>query len=106
MLVNAHSGTALSSGIVKGTVPSALPSWRVVAAGDTYAWHEHRLRPPGGGRFSIPLTVDGRQGRIAGVDRREAAPPLLAWMAAICALLAVPAVLACAGAGPRPAWPA
>jgi hypothetical protein len=93
VLVNANSGTALSSGIVKGTVPSSTPSWKVVADGDTYAWHEHRLRPPGGGRFSVPLTVDGQTGRIAGVDRHMAAPPLAVWAAAIAALLAVAAAV-------------
>ena len=59
--------------------------WSRVAAGRTFAWHDHRLAPPPDPtgrlqRWSVPLTVDGRAAVIAGTFTHVPPPDLLPWL--------------------------
>ncbi len=64
------------------------PSWHRVSAGNTYSWHDGRLhalatiaRSPGAsyvGRWTVPMTVDGRAGAVAG-GLWHADDPSIAW---------------------------
>jgi hypothetical protein len=77
--VNQHAATAYAAGLGRRDAPPALdpsarPSWRRVAVGEVYAWHDHRLRPPGLRRphgaavaaWTVPLRVGGVAARLAG----------------------------------------
>jgi hypothetical protein len=84
--VNANSPTAASDGIQRGAgaAPAAAPRWERVGHGSSYRWHEHRLHAleaVGGGRWSVPLRVDGRHTEISGVLRKLRRGPTWAWLA-------------------------
>ncbi len=105
---NAASPTAWNSRVISSSdaVKSAgAPVWRRVSGGHTYSWHENRLRPepvvPHGGttarrvaRWSIPLLVDGRRGRVFGWEWYETAPSLVPWIAVAAAVIAAAAAAA------------
>jgi hypothetical protein len=86
---------------------AARPEWDEVAAGGSYAWHDHRThwmatsRPdPPLRSWAVPITVDGEAATIAGVYRYEAPPSAWAWWV-------VAGLLAAAGgllAWRRPGW--
>jgi hypothetical protein len=67
-------------------IASSGTGWTTVGHGRTYAWHDHRLAPPRGrgdgraGTWSVPLTVDGRRGVIAGTFWHVSPPSLLPWL--------------------------
>ncbi len=55
--------------------------WTRVATGSSFAWHDHRLAPPaGGGRWSVPVTIDGRAAVVAGTFTHVAPPDVLPWL--------------------------
>jgi hypothetical protein len=64
------------------------PSWHRVSSGNTYSWHDGRLhalatvaRSPGAsyvGRWTIPMTVDGRATAVAG-GLWHAGDPSIVW---------------------------
>jgi hypothetical protein len=68
--------------------PAAPPKWRRVSAGHAYRWHDGRLQAlarialsPGTryvGKWSVPLTIDGRSTSISG-DVFHAASPSIVW---------------------------
>jgi hypothetical protein len=104
---NAATPTAWNSGVVKSSdaVPvSRSPTWRRVAGGRTFAWHENRLRPrpivAGGASprrvaaWTIPLVVDGRHVRLTGWEWYAAGPSLRLWLAAVAILVAAAAAAA------------
>lgn len=77
VFVNAGSPTAQSDKLVKSG-----KGWLRVRSGRSFAWHEHRLSPAGqGGRFSIPIELDGRPSAIDGTFVRVAHPALWPWLA-------------------------
>ena len=85
-------------------IVSAGSGWQRVAGGRSFAWHDHRLAPPGGGsgtvgRWSVPLTVDGRAAAITGTFVHVARPDLLAWL--LGAIAAAAAIVALAFRRPR-----
>ena len=86
--VNAGSPTATGDGLVS----SSRKGWVRVSGGNSIVWHDHRLSPPPAsgtgvvGRFSIPVTLDGRPAAIAGTFFRVAPPPLWPWLAGACLL--------------------
>jgi hypothetical protein len=88
--VNASSPTAKADGLVA----PERSGWVQVGEGRSLAWHDHRLAPPPAtrpgpaGRFSIPVTVDGREGAIGGTFVRVARPALWPWVAGGIALAA------------------
>ncbi len=88
--VNASSPTATADGLVS----RERSGWVRVADGRSLAWHDHRLAPPPvtrpgpAGRFSIPVTVDGRERTIGGTFVRVARPALWPWLAGGIALAA------------------
>jgi hypothetical protein len=78
--------------------------WRLVASGRTFAWHDHRLSPPhiaagGTGRFSLPVTLDGRARSIPGVFTHVRRPSLWPWL--LVAATAGAALVAAARVAPR-----
>ena len=96
---NRSSPTANADRIV-----SAGSGWQRVADGRSFAWHDHRLAPPRGGngtvgRFSVPLTIDGRAAAITGTFVRVPGPDLMAWL--LGALAAAAAIAAVAVRRPR-----
>jgi hypothetical protein len=82
-----------------GLTPGTKPDWHPVTSGHAYLWHEDRLhalsaaaRAPGPGAvgtWAVPLTVDGRPGRVTGSLTYEPPPsPVWFWpivVAAACA---------------------
>ena len=85
------------------------PDWHVVSRGHVAEWHDGRLaalasdlEAPGArvlGRWSVPITVDGRPAHITGV-LRQAPRPSWAWMWPIAAtLMMLPALLRLRDAG-------
>ena len=82
VLVNAASPTAASDRLV-GKPGSG---WLHVSSGTSIAWHDHRLAPPPvsrpglAGRFSIPITVDGKPSSIIGTFWRVRRPALWPWL--------------------------
>ena len=105
---NAASPTAWNSGVIGSadavhSSPAAV--WRRISGGHTYSWHESRLRPqpsvPDGGpvarrvaRWSIPLVVDGRSGRVTGWEWYATGPSLIPWLTAAATALATAAAAA------------
>jgi hypothetical protein len=78
---NRASPTATADRIV-----AAGTGWQRVANGRSFSWHDHRLAPPPGGgngtvgRWSVPVTVDGRPTAITGTFVRAARPDVLFWL--------------------------
>jgi hypothetical protein len=77
---NRQSPTANADRIV-----TAGTGWKRVAGGRSFAWHDHRLAPPHGGtgtvgRWSVPVTIDGRPAAITGTFVRVPSPNLLPWL--------------------------
>jgi len=68
---------------------STPPSWHRVSAANTYSWHDGRLhalatvaRAPGAsyvGRWTVPMSVDGRAATVAG-GLWHADDPSIAWL--------------------------
>jgi hypothetical protein len=86
------SPTAVSQGLHgAGPQPApagAPPRWRLVSGDHAYAWHDHRLLPPGAVTsrtpiaWTVPMIVDGRRTAIRG-DARYVSPPSRAlWLVA------------------------
>jgi hypothetical protein len=90
VFADANSPTATSDGIVS----AARHGWVQVAAGRSFAWHDHRLAPPpsatvgADGDFSVPVVLDGRAALIAGRFFRVARPALLRWLLGAALVLA------------------
>jgi hypothetical protein len=67
--------------------------WKRVAGGRSFAWHDHRLAPPAGGgngtvgRWSVPLTIDGRAAAITGTFVRVRGPSVVPWLLGAAATL-------------------
>lgn len=88
----------------------APPAWARVAAGRTYAWHDHRIhwmskeRPPqvtaapGNTvqvqRWTVPYTLGGTDGEVRGVLRYVPPGPWWPWVLGAAVLMAAPAVVA------------
>jgi hypothetical protein len=92
-----RSPTAGNAKVVDASQAAGPPHWIRVSTGDSFAWHENRLRPvlhPGHsgavGRWRIPLMVDGRRSVLRGTEWYGTPPPRLPW--AIGALVLVAAV--------------
>jgi hypothetical protein len=94
--VNERSPTAITvklarRGAVPALDPHALPSWRQVANGRRFRWHDDRLRPVPGRQYgegdvaawSIPIVVDGARDRIAGRLWHARGPPFWIWLCAV-----------------------
>jgi hypothetical protein len=94
--VNASSPTALGDGLV----PSGERGWVRVSRDASYAWHDHRLKPPPAsrpgpaGRFSVPVEIDGRKAAIAGTFWRVSPPAAWPWLAGAAAFAAAVAAAA------------
>ena len=72
-------------------VTSGTVGWKRVAGGRTYTWHAHRLHaaePAGGGRFAVPLRVDGRRTLLRGTLFHHDPGTRWPWLVAPAALLA------------------
>jgi hypothetical protein len=88
-------------------IASAGTGWTTVDRGRTYAWHDHRLAPPPArgdgpaGSWSVPLTVDGRRGVIAGTFFHVSPPSLLPWLLGGLAVAAAVAAAAVRRPGTR-----
>jgi hypothetical protein len=83
--VNASSPTATADRLVA----AGRHGWVQRSTGHTSAWHEHRLAPAGpGGRFRIPIVVDGHPAAIAGTFIRVPRPASWPWIAIAIAFLA------------------
>jgi hypothetical protein len=96
VFVNLRSLTAESDRIDSAHLrpvanPRARPLWRRVGAGHTYLWHEHRLhaleplargRSVAGvvGRWSVPLSINGRPEAFAGGLFFRPPGPLWPWL--------------------------
>ncbi len=86
---NASSPTATGDRLVS----SSKKGWVRISAGDSIAWHDHRLAPPPAtrlgpvGRFRIPVEVDGRPAVIGGTFVRVARPSFWPWLAAALVLV-------------------
>ena len=101
--LNLRSPTAQSDRIdrteLRPTASGTPPLWHRVTSGHSYLWHEHRLhaletiaRTAGSaGPWSVPFVVDGRRRSLRGVLDYSAPGAVWAW-------IAVPVVLALAGA--------
>jgi hypothetical protein len=78
---NRASPTATADRVV-----TAGSGWVQVAHGREFAWHDHRLAPPPGGghgavgRWTVPVTIDGKRATIAGTFWRVAHPDLAPWL--------------------------
>jgi hypothetical protein len=101
--------------------PEAEPTWRTVADGGTYAWHDHRIHlmvpddmavvddrgrvDLGGpeGTWEVPLIVGGVDSVVRGELVRLDAPAPWPWYAVIVVLAATMLALV-ALAGPAPPW--
>lgn len=65
--------------------PNATPDWHRIAAGGTYAWHDHRVHwmaagtPPERQDWQVPLLVDGAPATVNGWYAAEAAPSSIVW---------------------------
>jgi hypothetical protein len=86
--INAGSPTAEADGLAR----QGESGWIKVSGGSSYAWHDHRLQPPpasagSAARFSVPITVDGRQTAITGRFVRVDRPALWPWAVAAVALV-------------------
>jgi hypothetical protein len=96
VLVNAASPTATADRIV----PRRGTGWLLVSRGSSISWHDHRLAPPPAsrpgfaGRFSIPITDNGRAARIVGTFWRVPRPAIWPWLAGAAALAAAAAAAA------------
>jgi hypothetical protein len=72
-------------------VPQAGSGWERVASSRSFAWHDHRLAPPGGLRggetaaWSLPVRVDGRPALLRGTFVCAAPPASLLWLAVLLA---------------------
>ncbi|HEY7398180.1 MAG TPA: hypothetical protein VH538_07760 [Gaiellaceae bacterium] len=92
---NRASPTASADRIV-----SAGSGWQRVATGRSFAWHDHRLAPPAGspvgsaGRWSVPVTIDGRRAAITGTFVRVRRPSILPWLLGAAGVAAAVAALA------------
>jgi hypothetical protein len=92
--VNAASPTAVVVGLVgkKARVTASTPHWRLQRGRRSVTWHDARVQGlPSGvdhGAWSVPLIVDGRPARLAGVLRRFPDPSLLLWLGLLACLLA------------------
>jgi hypothetical protein len=92
--VNAASPTAVVAGLVnrKDRVATSTPRWLLQPHRTSVTWHDARVqRLPQGidrGAWSIPLTVDGRPGRLEGTLARFQRPSLPLWLALLAAVLA------------------
>ncbi len=96
---NRESPTANADRIV-----SAGTGWKRVAGGRSFAWHDHRLAPPHGGtgtvgRWSVPVTIDGRTAAITGTFVRVPGPDVGPWL--LGAVAATVAILTVAVRRPR-----
>src|SRR5439155_25688853 len=86
--VNQSSPTAAADRLVsrRGS------GWVRVSGGSSIAWHDHRLAPPPAsrpglaGRFSIPISVDGRAAAIVRPFWRVPRPAASPWLAGAAAL--------------------
>jgi hypothetical protein len=93
--VNAASPTARAMHLVDKAqaVEASRPRWRVQRGRQSVVWHDARVQglPPGlaEGVWRVPLVIDGRSGLLSGELRRFPDPPLLLWLAALAAWLAV-----------------
>src|SRR5581483_8577949 len=103
VFVNAASPTAAADKIV--SKPGS--GWERVSGGSSIAWHDHRLAPPPAsrpgfaGRFAIPITVDGRAGKITGTFWRVRRPSIWPWLAGAALLAGAAAGVAAARRGWR-----
>jgi hypothetical protein len=79
---SAASLTAAGLGLLEGSPPGT--GWRVRSRGETFVWHDRRLRGLPAGvdrkRWSIPLVVDGRPAQLAGELERVERPPVWPWI--------------------------
>jgi hypothetical protein len=96
---NRSSPTATADRIVSGGT-----GWQRVAAGRSFAWHDHRLAPPPGGsgtvgRWTVPVTIDGRASAIGGTFVHVPGPDLVPWL--LGALVAAAAIVLVAVRRPR-----
>jgi hypothetical protein len=102
VLVNASSPTAAADRLVS----KRGSGWVRLSGGSSIAWHDHRLAPPPAsrpglaGRFSIPISVNGRTRAIVGTFWRVGRPAAWPWLVGAVGLAA--AVLAAARL--RPGW--
>jgi hypothetical protein len=107
VFVNERSLTAVTNKLTRrGALPAldkgARPKWQLVAHGDRFAWHDHRLalapgRETGTGRigdWSIPLEVDGKPLRIEGGLWHARGPPLWPWLVFLAVVLGAGIALA------------
>jgi hypothetical protein len=80
--VNAASLTAAGLGLLEGS--SVGTGWRLSSRGETFVWHDRRLRGLPAGvdrkRWAIPLVVDGRSAQLTGVLQRVERPPAWPWI--------------------------
>jgi len=87
--VNASSPTATGDRLVS----SSRRGWVHVNGGRTVVWHDHRLAPPPAtgagpaGRFTVPVSLNGRPGTISGTFFRVARPAVWPWALATAALV-------------------
>ena len=95
VFVWSRSPTAGNARLISATQAAAAPRWIRLSSGDSYAWHENRLRPvlhPDStgpvGTWRIPLVVDGRRSVLHGTEWYGAPPSKLPWLIAALALLA------------------
>jgi len=104
--------------IRRTTDPGDVPSWETIATDGTYAWHDHRIhwmapRPPRqvaadgqvdmggpGGRWEVPLVVDGAETVVVGHLWVEPPPPSWAWFGFV-AVVAVAGWLVASRIGAR-----
>ena len=96
---NRESPTANADRIV-----SVGSGWTRVAAGRSFAWHDHRLAPPNGGsgtvgHWSVPVTIDGHTEAITGTFVRVPGPRIGLWL--LGAVAATTAILTIAVRRPR-----
>ena len=106
--VNERSPSAITNKLARrGSVPAldphATPAWSFVSNGHRYAWHDHRLGPTPGRRYSdgsvagwtIPIVIDGHPDRISGRLLHARGPALWPWLAlAIVAVVIAAFILA------------
>jgi hypothetical protein len=96
--INAASPTVVVVGLIKQKqrVVAPGPRWRLQRRETAVAWHDSRVQRPAAGvdrgTWSIPLTVDGRPGRLTGELKRFARPSLALWLAVLLCISALGAI--------------